>query len=49
MVKSHIINFKAYELLVLITVVLLAFFNSVRKGRGLQGKQRWNSSIKGLA
>jgi hypothetical protein len=43
------INSKAYELLVLVTVVLLAFLNSVRKGRGLRGKRRWNSSIKGLA
>jgi hypothetical protein len=40
MVKSYIIDFKAYKLLVLVTVVLLAFFNSVRKGRGLRGKQR---------
>jgi hypothetical protein len=47
-VKSHIINSKAYKLLVLVAVVLLAFFNLVCEGRGLQGKQRWNSSIKGL-
>jgi hypothetical protein len=46
-VKSYIIDSKAYKLLVLIIIVLLAFLNSVRKGRGLQGKQRWNSSIKG--
>jgi hypothetical protein len=45
-VKSYIINSKAYKLLVLMTVVLLASFNLVRKGRGLQEKQRWNSSIK---
>jgi hypothetical protein len=43
------IDSKAYELLVLIAVVLLASLNSVREGRGLRGKQRWNSSIKGLA
>jgi hypothetical protein len=49
MVKSYIIDFKAYKLLVLIAVVLLAFFNSVRERRGLQEKRRWNSSIKGLA
>jgi hypothetical protein len=49
MVKSYMIDSKAYKLLVLVTVVLLAFLNSVREGRGLQGKQRWNSSIKGLA
>jgi hypothetical protein len=48
MVKSHIINSKAYKLLVLVIIMLLAFLNSVREGRGLQGKQRWNSSIKGL-
>jgi hypothetical protein len=48
-VKSHIIDSKAYKLLVLVAVVLLAFLNSFRKGRGLQGKQRWNSTIKGLA
>jgi hypothetical protein len=40
MVKSHMIDFKAYELLELIAVMLLAFLNSVRKGRGLQRKQR---------
>jgi hypothetical protein len=40
MVKSYIINFKAYKLLVLVTVVLLAFFNLVCEGRGLQRKQR---------
>jgi hypothetical protein len=34
------INSKAYELLVLVTVVLLAFFNLVREGRGLQEKRR---------
>jgi hypothetical protein len=34
---------------VLVAVVFLASFSSVREGRGLQGKQRWNSSIKGLA
>jgi hypothetical protein len=49
MVKSYIIDFKAYKLLVLVTVVLLAFFNLVREERDLQGKRRWNSSIKGLA
>jgi hypothetical protein len=49
MVKSYIIDFKAYKLLVLITGVLLAFFNLVCKGRDLQEKQRWNSSIKSLA
>jgi hypothetical protein len=49
LVESHIIDSKAYELLVLVTVVLLASLNSVREGRGLQGKQRWNFSIKGLA
>jgi hypothetical protein len=43
------IDFKAYKLLVLIIIMLLAFFNSVCKGCGLQEKQRWNSSIKGLA
>jgi hypothetical protein len=43
------INSKAYELLVLMTVVLLVFFNSVCERRGLRGKRRWNSSIKGLA
>jgi hypothetical protein len=48
MVKSYMINSKAYKLLVLVTVVFLAFLNSVCKRRGLQGKQRWNSSIKGL-
>jgi hypothetical protein len=48
-IKSYIINFKAYKLLVLVAVVLLAFLNLVRKGYSLQGKQRWNSSIKGLA
>jgi hypothetical protein len=48
MIKSYIIDSKAYKLLVLITVVLLAFFNSVCERRDLQEKQRWNSSIKGL-
>jgi hypothetical protein len=48
-VKSYIIDSKAYKLLVFVTVVLLAFLNLVRERRGLQGKQRWNSSIKGLA
>jgi hypothetical protein len=48
MVKSYIIDSKAYKLLVLITVVFLTFFNSVYKRRDLQGKQRWNFSIKGL-
>jgi hypothetical protein len=48
-VKSYIIDSKAYELLVLVALVLLAFLNSVYEGRGLQGKRRWNSSIKGLA
>jgi hypothetical protein len=28
------------------TVVLLASFSSVREGRDLRGKQRWNSSYK---
>jgi hypothetical protein len=40
LVKSHIIDFKAYKLLVLVAVVLLASFNSVREGRGLRGKRR---------
>jgi hypothetical protein len=40
MIKSYIIDFKAYKLLVLITVMLLAFFNSVCKERGLQEKRR---------
>jgi hypothetical protein len=48
MIKSYIIDFKAYKLLVLVTIVLLTFFNLVRKECDLQGKQRWNSSIKGL-
>jgi hypothetical protein len=48
MVKSYIIDFKAYKLLVLITIMFLAFLNSVCKRRDLQEKQRWNSSIKGL-
>jgi hypothetical protein len=43
------IDFKAYKLLVLIIVMFLAFLNLVREGRDLRGKQRWNSSIKGLA
>jgi hypothetical protein len=49
MVKSYIINSKAYKLLMLITVMFLAFLNLVRKERGLQRKQRWNSNIKSLA
>jgi hypothetical protein len=49
LVESHMIDSKAYELLVLVTVVLLASLNSVREGRGLRGKRRWNSSIEGLA
>jgi uncharacterized membrane protein len=40
MVKSYIIDFKAYKLLVLMIVMLLAFLNLVRKERGLQEKQR---------
>jgi hypothetical protein len=40
LVKSHIIDFKAYKLLVLVAVVLLASLNLVYKGRGLRGKQR---------
>jgi hypothetical protein len=48
MVKSYIIDSKAYKLLVLVIIVLLAFLNSVHKGRDLQEKQRWNSSIKDL-
>jgi hypothetical protein len=48
-VKSYIINSKAYKLLVFVAIVFLAFFNLVREGRGLQGKQRWNSNIKSLA
>jgi hypothetical protein len=43
------IDSKAYKLLVLVAVVLLAFLNSVREGRGLQEKRRSNSSIEGLA
>jgi hypothetical protein len=40
MVKSYIIDFKAYKLLVLMIVMLLAFLNLARKERGLQEKQR---------
>jgi hypothetical protein len=40
LVESYIIDFKAYKLLVLVAVVLLASFNSVCKRRGLQGKRR---------
>jgi hypothetical protein len=43
------VDSKAYKLLVLVAVVLLASLSLVCKGRGLQGKRRWNSSIKGLA
>jgi hypothetical protein len=49
MVESYMIDSKAYKLLVLVAVMLLAFLNLVCKGRGLRGKRRWNSSIKGLA
>jgi hypothetical protein len=49
LVKSYMIDFKAYKLLVLIAVVFLASLNSVRERRGLREKQRWNSSIEGLA
>jgi hypothetical protein len=35
LVESHIVNSKAYELLVLMAVMLLASLSSVRKGRGL--------------
>jgi hypothetical protein len=40
MVKSRMLNSKAYKLLVLMVVMLLASFNLVRKRRGLQRKQR---------
>jgi hypothetical protein len=35
LVKSHIIDSKAYELLVLVAVMLLTSLNSVREGRDL--------------
>jgi hypothetical protein len=35
-------------IVVLVAVVLLASLSLVPEGRGLQGKRRWNSSIKGL-
>jgi hypothetical protein len=40
MIKSYIIDFKAYKLLVFVAVVLLAFLNLVHKRHDLQGKQR---------
>jgi hypothetical protein len=47
-VESYIVDLKAYKLLIVMAVVLLASLSLVSKRRGLQGKRRWNSSIKGL-